>query len=326
MNPPYEITSEILHLTANITELLGQLSSLSIIKPEPKLRKQNRIKTIKSSLAIEGNTFTEEQITAILDGKKVLGPKKEIIEVKNAIQLYDKLPIFDPYNLKSVLKAHAILMNDLVVTAGMWRNKNVGVLDGTKVKHIAPKPDLVPKLMNDLFLWLKKDTTTHYLLKGAIVHYEIEFIHPFEDGNGRMGRFWQTLLLAKNNPIFEYLPIESLIEKKQKEYYQVLEKCDKAGKSTLFIEFMLSIIKDTLSQYIGETKHTIITEENRLEKAKTIFKTRSFSRKDYMLVFKTISPATASRDLKSAVDKKILRKTGDKNNTIYRFTLSAAPT
>ncbi len=319
MNPPYEITSEILHFTAGITELLGQLNALSIIKPEPRLRKQNRIKTIKSSLAIEGNTFTEEQVTAILEGKRVLGPKKEIIEVQNAIQLYAKLSSFELCDLKSFLKAHAILMKDLVVTAGLWRSKNVGVLDGTKVKHVAPKPELVPKLMNDLFLWLKNDKTTHYLIKGAILHYEIEFIHPFEDGNGRMGRFWQTLLLAKNNSIFEYLPIESLIEKRQKEYYQVLEKCDKAGKSTLFIEFMLLIIKDTLAKYIAETKHTIITVADRLEKSKSIFKAISFSRKDYMVVFKTISPATASRDLKYAVDKKILKKTGDKNNTIYRF-------
>lgn len=319
MNPPYEITPDILHLTANITELLGQLGFLSIIKPEPKLRKQNRIKTIKSSLAIEGNTFTEEQITAILDGKRVLGSKKEIVEVQNAIQLYANLSSFEPCDLKKFLKAHAILMKDLVPTAGRWRHKNVGVLDGTKVKHIAPNPNLVPKLMNDLFLWLKNDKKTHYLLKGAIVHYEIEFIHPFEDGNGRMGRFWQTVLLAKNNSIFEYLPIESLIEKKQKEYYLVLEKCDKAGNSTLFIEFILAIIKETLEKYIAETKHTIITGDDRLEKAKTIFKTSSFSRKDYMVAFKTISPATASRDLRSAVDKKLLKKTGDKSNTVYRF-------
>jgi Fic family protein len=319
MNPPYELTSKILRQTADIAGLLGSLDALNIVKPEPKLRKQNKIKTIKSSLAIEGNSFTEDQITAILEGKRVLGPKKEVLEVKNAIDLYDNITRFDPYDLKSCLKAHQILMKDLIGTAGLWRDKNIGVLDGTNVKHIAPKPSFVPKLMNDLFLWLKNDINAHYLIKGAIVHYELEFIHPFEDGNGRMGRFWQTLLLTKNNPLFEYLPIESLIEKRQKDYYAILEKCDKAGSSTLFIEFMLEIIKDTLDKYIGEIKNATITVNDRLEKARTVFALDHFSRKDYMLLFKTISTATASRDLKYGTDKKLLKKQGDKNNSKYTF-------
>lgn len=319
MNPPFELTSQILNLTAAISELLGQFRSLTSVKPEPKLRKQNKIKTIKSSLAIEGNSFTEEQITAILEGKRVIGPKREIIEVKNANLLYDNLLAYNPYDLKSCLKAHKILMKDLVESAGAWRNKNVGVLDGTKVKHIAPKPDIVPKLMHDLFAWLKHDKDTHYLIRGPIVHYEIEFIHPFEDGNGRMGRFWQTVLLAKNMPIFEYIPIESLIEKKQKEYYLVLERCDKAGKSTLFIEFILSIIKQTLEDYFKDIKETNITVTDRLECAKEFFKKSSFSRKDYMLIHKTISSATASRDLKVGLDQGSLSKSGDKNHTKYSF-------
>ena len=319
MNPPFELTSKTLNLTAEISELLGQFRGLASIKPEPKLRRQNKIKTIKSSLAIEGNSFTEEQITAILEGKRVIGPKREIIEVKNANQLYDNLLIYNPYDLKSCLKAHHILMNDLVDSAGSWRNKNVGVLDGTKVKHIAPKQDLVPKLMHDLFYWLKNDKDTHYLIKGAIVHYEMEFIHPFEDGNGRMGRFWQTLLLAKNMPIFEYIHIESLIEKKQKDYYLVLEQCDKAGKSTLFIEFMLSIIKQTLKDYFMDIKDTTITVTDRITSAKESFKKSSFSRKDYMLIHKTISSATASRDLKYGLTQGLLNKSGEKNNTKYCF-------
>lgn len=319
MSPPFELTSKILNLTAEISELLGRFRSLTSVKPEPKLRKQNKIKTIKSSLAIEGNSFTEEQITAILEGKRVIGPKREIIEVKNANLLYENLLDYSPYDLKSCLKAHHILMNDLVESAGSWRNKNVGVLDGTKVKHIAPKPDFVPKLMHDLFQWLKNDKDTHYLIKGAIVHYEMEFIHPFEDGNGRMGRFWQTLLLAKNMPIFEYIPIESLIEKKQKDYYLVLEKCDKAGKSTMFIEFMLLIIKQTLEDYFKDIKDATITVSDRLNSAKGSFKNGLFSRKDYMLIHKTISSATASRDLKVGLDQGLLSKSGDKNNTRYNF-------
>ena len=319
MSPPFELTSKILNLTAEISDILGQFRSLTSEKPEPKLRKKNKIKTIKSSLAIEGNSFTEEQITAILEGKRVIGPKREIIEVKNANQLYENLFDYHPYDLKSCLKAHSILMKELVDSAGSWRNKNVGVLDGTKVKHIAPKPELVPTLMHDLFHWLKNDNDTHYLIKGAIVHYEIEFIHPFEDGNGRMGRFWQTLLLAKNRPIFENIPIESLIEKKQKDYYLVLVQCDKAGKSTLFIEFMLDIIHQSLEEYFKDIKATTITVTDRLNSAKASFMKGLFSRKDYMLIHKTISTATASRDLKVGLDQGFLSKSGDKNNSKYSF-------
>jgi len=290
-----------------------------VVKPSPKLRKQNKIKTIKSSLAIEGNTFHEEQITAILEGKKILGSKKEITEVKNALKLYENIFTFDLAKQKNFLKAHEILMTDLVESAGKFRTKNVGVLDGTKVKHIAPKPNLVPKQIEELLSWLKKDKETHFLIKSAILHYEIEFIHPFEDGNGRMGRFWQTLLLSKDDPVFEYLPIESLIEKDQQIYYQVLEKCDRSGKSTLFIEFMLDIIKKTLDQFLKELRNAIVTAETRLEKAKEIFLKQKFSRKDYMTAFKNLSTATASRDLKKGVEKKLLTKEGDKNNTIYRF-------
>ena len=219
MIPPFKITNKMLKLTADISSLLGKFDILNIVRPKPKLRKQNKIKTIKSSLAIEGNTFTEEQITAILEGKRVIGSKKEITEVKNALELYDNLNKFNPYNTKSFLKAHKILMKDLISSAGKWRNKNVGILDGSNVKHVAPKPIFVSKLVSELFNWLKTEKDTHFLIKSAILHYEIEFIHPFEDGNGRMGRFWQTLYLSYNEAILGYLPVESLIEQKQKKYY-----------------------------------------------------------------------------------------------------------
>lgn len=322
MKPPYDITPQILKTVADITELLGKLSGLVIIKPEIKLRKSNRIKTIKSSLAIEGNTFTEEQITAILEGKRVLGPTKEITEVQNAIRLYADFSKFNSYKLKDFMAAHGILMNKLVKTAGQWRNSNVGVLAKTHVVHIAPKPIFVPKLMADLFDWLKKDTATHYLIRAAVAHYEIEFIHPFEDGNGRMGRFWQSVLLTAHNPIFEYLPVESLIEKKQRQYYQVLEKCDHTGRSTSFIEFILKVIKETLSEYAGQISGATITGQDRLDRARQEFTGVYFSRKDYLLLFKTISTATASRDLQKGVEQKILQKTGNGNNTLYKFLKS----
>ncbi|MDR1453823.1 MAG: Fic family protein [Candidatus Margulisbacteria bacterium] len=319
MRPPYEITPQILKSTAEITELLGSLSGALIAKPDIKLRRRNRIKTIKSSLAIEGNTFTEEQITALLDGKRVLGSPREITEVQNALKLYADLPRYRPDKIKDFLSAHGVLMRGLVKSAGRWRSVNVGVVSGTKVIHVAPKPLFVPKLMQDLFDWLKIDKATHYLIKGAVVHYEIEFIHPFEDGNGRMGRFWQSALLTAHNSIFEYLPVESLIEQKQQQYYRVLEKCGQQGRSTLFIEFILQTLKESLAEYAGQISGATSAIADRLAKAAEVFQKNNFSRKDYLTLFKTISTATASRDLSQGVQQNLLQKSGDKNNTRYKF-------
>jgi Fic family protein len=296
MTPRYQISSKILNLISEISRILGKLDSLTKTIPEPKLRKKNRIRTIKATLAIEGNTFTEEQITAILENKKVLGSKKEIIEVKNAIALYEKIDSFKPESIKSFLEAHSILMKDIIESSGKFRSKNVGVLKGQIVKHVAPKPSMVQELMGNLFDWSKKEIELHVLIKSCIVHYEIEFIHPFEDGNGRMGRFWQSVILAKFNPIFKFVPIESLIEKNQQKYYESLEKSDKSGNSTPFIEFMLMTILESISEFDSETKGVVVTSEDRLIKAKENFGTKPFSRKEYMEFFKSISSATASRE------------------------------
>lgn len=319
MNPPYKITPKINNLVANISKLLGQLEATTLSIPNPQLRKKNRIRTIKSTLAIEGHTFTEDQITAVLENKRVLGTEKELIEVQNVIQLYDSLDDFKSDRAKDFLKAHGILMKDLLSTAGKYRSKNVGVLAGTKVKHLAPKPNIVPELMGNVFQWINKEKETHALILSSIVHYEIEFIHPFEDGNGRMGRFWQALILKECDEFFRYVPIESLIEKNQKDYYLSLEKADKSGESTVFIEFILKAIKASLeemsAELIGETK----TFDDRVEKASSHFRQRLFSRKDYMELFKNISSATASRDLKDAIEKGSLEKVGEKNQTKYKF-------
>ncbi len=319
MKPPYTINSNILNLISEISKLLGRLNYVSLVAPEPKLRRKNRISTIKATLAIEGNTFTIDQITAILDNKKVIGSKKEIIEVQNAIELYENMDHFKIDSSKSFLKAHDQLMKNLIKNSGKYRAKNVGLLKGTIVKHVAPRPIMVPELMNKLFQWIKEEKDLHYLIKSSIAHYEIEFIHPFEDGNGRMGRFWQSLMLAKNDPIFKYVPIESLIEKNQNIYYESLEKCDKQGDSTLFIEFMLNIIFESLKDFDSETIGIISTPQDRLVKACEHFSKKLFSRKEYMELFKTISSATASRDLKEALDLKIINKTGIKNQTRYKF-------
>lgn len=319
MTPPYKITPNVLNLISEISRILGKLDSLTISIPEPKLRKKNRIRTIRATLAIEGNTFSEEQITAILENKKVLGNKKDITEVKNAIGLYDEIDSFRPESISSFLNAHSRLMKGLIQGPGKFRSKNVGVLKGQIVKHVAPKPVIVPELVGKLFDWVKKEKELHLLIKSCIVHYEIEFIHPFEDGNGRMGRFWQSVMLTKLNPVFKYVPVESLIEKNQQKYYDSLEKSDKVGDSTPFIEFMLSVILDSISEFDSETKGVIVTFENRLEKAREHFGQNPFSRKEYMELFKSISSATASRDLKIGVVSKILKVVGEKNQTRYKF-------
>jgi len=317
MKPPFKITSTITNLIAEISKLLGSLEATTLNIPGPKLRKKNKIKTIKSTLAIEGHTFTEDQITAVLENKKVLGSSKEVLEVKNAIELYEMIDQFESHKTSDFLKAHKVLMKGLVDNAGKYRAKNVGVFSGTKVKHIAPKPIFVSELITNTFSWMKKEKELHPLILSSIIHYEIEFIHPFEDGNGRMGRFWQALILKEYDKFFKYVPVESLIEKNQIKYYKALEMSDKAGDSTAFVEFMLIVIKESLIEMSSELMGITNTYEDRLSKGRDYFKDKQFSRKDYMGLFKNISSATASRDLKDGVAQKILTKNGQKNPGSY---------
>jgi len=317
MKPPYQITDNILKLVISISERLGEISATHLYKPPTELRKKNRIKTIQSSLEIEGNTLTEEQITALLDDKRVIAPQKDIVEVQNAIKVYERLRTFNPNKLTDLKKAHAILMQGLIEDAGKLRTKNVGIVKGSKVEHLAPGGDMVKGLMNDLFNYLKTDKDI-LLIKSCVFHYEFEFIHPFLDGNGRMGRLWQTLILMQKYPVFEYLPVESLIKENQEEYYKVLSMSDKSGHSTSFIEFMLNIILQALENLLKAQNRTLTTQD-RIELYKDIIKANQFSRKDYLQNFKDISQATASRDLKWAVTQNILIKTGDKRLTKYQF-------
>ena len=217
MNPPYEITSSILKLITSISEKIGEVNANLLNKPSPKLRKQNRIKTIHSSLKIEGNTLTEEQITALLENKRVIGPKKDVVEVLNAIKIYENLENYSPFSEKSFLKAHLNLMEGLIEQPGKYRKQGVGIVKGSKVEHLAPPFDNVPYLMKDLFKYLKESDEIE-LIKSCVFHYEMEFIHPFLDGNGRMGRLWQTLILMEKYPLFEFLPFETLISNDQKKY------------------------------------------------------------------------------------------------------------
>ncbi len=210
MNPPYEITPDILRAITSISEKIGEINATYLNKPLPKLRKQNRIKTIHSTLKIEGNSLTEEQITALLEKKRVIGPKKDILEVLNAIEIYENLDKYNPNKEESFLRAHRDLLKNLMEDAGKYRKQSVGIVKGSKIEHVAPPFGNVPYLMKDLFKYLKSSEEIE-LIKSCVFHYEIEFIHPFLDGNGRMGRLWQTLILMKKYPIFEFLPFETMI-------------------------------------------------------------------------------------------------------------------
>lgn len=315
MKPPYEITFLILKYVSSISEKIGEVNAKYLIKTNPKLRKQNQIKTIHSSLSIEGNTLSIEQVTAILENKRVVGSQKDITEVLNALEVYKDIKYLKYHSEKDFLKAHKILMTNLIENSGKYRTKGVGIVKGSKVEHIAPPYENVPFLMKDLFQYLK-DKSEISLIKSCVFHYEMEFIHPFIDGNGRMGRLWQTLILMEEYSVFEYLPFETLISKNQAEYYNSLSISDKEGKSTKFIEYMLNIIDKSLSELL-ENSLKKLSDEDRIQIFVEIFK-EEFTRKDYLIYFKDLSSATASRDLRKAVENGIISKQGDKKTTTYR--------
>lgn len=322
MKPPYTITDKIVVLLASISEKIGEINATHLYKPATELRKKNRIITIQSSLEIEGNTLTEKQITALLENKRVLVPQKDILEVQNAIKVYEQFNTFNPFQLKDLEKAHAILMNGLIDNAGKLRTTNVGIVKGSKVEHITPSGTMLKGLMKDLFEYLKKDKDL-ILIKSFVFHYEFEFIHPFIDGNGRMGRLWQTLILMQQYPVFEYLPVESLIKQKQSDYYNKLSEFDKKGNLTPFIEFMLEIISESLDGLL-QSKSVTLHKEDRIHLFKEKIGKNTFSRKDrkdYMQNFKNISAPTASRDLKWAVEQKLLTRFGALRLTEYQFKL-----
>lgn len=317
MKPPYDITPLILDLVASVSEKLGEVKSVYLMKPPAELRRRNRIRTIQSSLEIEGNTLSLDQVTALLDDKRVLAPAKDILEVRNAIEVYNHMAEFKPYSIESLCFAHNILMDGLIDNAGRLRSSNVGVAKGSEVVHVAPPSDMVRPLLSDLFKYVKTDKDLA-LIKSCVFHYEFEFIHPFADGNGRMGRLWQTVILRQYNPVFEYLPIETLIKKRQAEYYNVLGASDSKGKSTIFIEFMLSVINDSLEELL-QSQNVSLTSTDRIEVFRQQIGNNQFSRADYIRHFKNISTATASRDLKRAVTTQILEKIGDGRMTQYSY-------
>lgn len=245
--PPFHMTDKITNLISEISEQVGRVTVLSHGNLNPHLRKENRIRTIHSSLAIEHNSLSLEQVTAIIDGKHILGNPNEIKEVQNAYETYEMMLKLNPASVDDLLKAHKTMMNGLIPGNGRFRSGDVSVFDGDVVVHMAPPANLVPGQIHDLFAWYQ-NSKMHPLIKSAIFHYEFEFIHPFVDGNGRMGRMWHSLLLGQWKELFYWLPIEELIRTRQKEYYDALGKSDKETDSSAFVELMLEIIADTLKQ------------------------------------------------------------------------------
>ena len=317
LSPPFKITNEILNFVYEIGELVGKISAEKEFEKNLTLRRENRIKTIYSSLAIEQNTLTLKQVTDVINGKRVLAPPKDIKEVQNAYEIYERLEELDENSVKDLLLAHKIMTSELIKESGRFRSKNAGVYQGDKLIHMGTLPEYIPELINNLFLWLK-NSKEHPLIKAAVFHYEFEFIHPFQDGNGRIGRLWHSLILSKWKKIFAWLPIESLVQKYQKEYYIAINNSNRNGESTEFILFMLRIINETLIELIETEKMTDkltgkMTDKNE-ERTKLVIKylnqNNSINNKDAKNLL-DISEATARRFLNKLVKENILEAVGE---------------
>lgn len=259
--PPYRITSRIVYLISEISEALGALTALHGASMQPRLRRKNRIQTIHASLAIENNTLSLDQTTAVIDGKKVLGPPREIQEVHNALRAYDAMPSWTPSSRADLLAAHGLLMAGLSEEAGVFRRGNVGVFAEDRMVHMAPPARRIPDLMEALLTWLR-DTEEHPLVAGSVFHYELEFIHPFADGNGRMGRLWHTLILQQWKPLLAWVPVETAIHARQSEYYQALSQSDRAGDATSAVEFLLDRLRESITEVAGGTPADIPKDED----------------------------------------------------------------
>ena len=319
--PPFEITSKIIALISNISEKIGEINSLQDSPYHVKLRKENRIKTIHSSSATDTNSLSLKQTTAIIDGKRALANPNEIKEVKNSIQAYDLLLSLDPYNEKDLQKAHKLMMQDLVERNGKYRTDGVGIFDGEKVVHMAPPASRVPELMRDLFEWLKT-SDVHPLIKSCVFHYEFEFIHPFQDGNGRIGRLWQTVILKEWKEVFAWLPVETLVKENQKEYYSVLGVSDSAASSTKFIEFMLSLIINTIEEIIKAeekvTKKVTIKVTINQQKIIDVIKKNPYVTQEELADILGITKKSVTVNMKKLQENGLIKRIGANKNGYWQ--------
>ena len=312
--PPFEITAKAINL---ISEISAQLERFSIAMEQGdsvQLRKINRMKTIHGTLAIEGNSLSEEQVTALIEGKPVIAPMREIQEVRNAILAYEQFMKFDPYSTDDLLKAHGIFALGLVDNPGHFRKGGVCVMGRDGISHVAPPAHRVPFLISDLFEWVKK-SEDHILIKSSVFHYEFEFIHPFPDGNGRMGRFWQSRLLAEWNPVFEYLPIENMIRENQADYYKAIERSTDENDSGIFAEFMLQTILDAIKKHKKKVtaKVTVKVTVNQ-EKIISAIKENSYITQEELSKIVGIAGKNIKENMKKLQEHGIIRRVGaDKN-------------
>ena len=321
--PPFEITNQMIDYIAEIAELVGNLNVTNRLTANPTLRRSNRIRTIHGSLAIEQNTLSLEQVTAVLNGKRVLAPPKDIAEVKNAYEIYERLDELDPYSVDDLLIAHGIMTRGLVEESGMFRTRPVGVVDSEgHVLHFGTLPQYVPDLVMELLEWAKT-SEVHMLIRSCVFHYELELIHPFADGNGRVGRLWHTLLLSKWNPVFAWLPVESIIHDRQQEYYDAINASNDAGESTPFIGFMLSAIKASLIEAInlndemsdGKIDKTTL----RWNKIQEYLQTHDYIMNADVRELCGVSAATANRILANMTMERILAKFRIKSHWAYKL-------
>lgn len=323
--PPFQITNAIIDHVAEIAELVGKLSLSGHLSSNPTLRRTNRIRTIHGSLAIEQNTLSLEQVTAVLNGKHVLAPPKDIAEIKNAYEIYERLDELDPYSVDDLLTAHGIMTRGLVEESGVFRSRPVGVVDQEgHVLHFGTLPQYVPGLVEELLGWTK-NSDLHMLIRSCVFHYELELIHPFADGNGRVGRLWHTLLLSKWNPAFAWLPVESIIYDNQQDYYAAINASNDAGESTVFIEFMLSAIKASLIEAIGSSDAISDAMKDkaaiRWSKIEGYLTTHPFIMNADVRDLCGVSAATANRILAGLVEEGKLVKCREGGHWAYRFSL-----
>lgn len=309
--PPFEINEKIMSDVIEIAELVGKVSVNNNITTNPVLRKSNRIRTIYSSLAIEQNILDMEQVTAVLSGKHIIAPPKDIAEVKNAYEIYECMDSLNPYSIDDILKTHSIMVKGLVDEAGEFRSRPVGVVDSNgNILHFGTLPQYVPSLVQELLAWVE-NSNFHMLIKSCVFHYEFELIHPFSDGNGRIGRLWHTRLLSEWNPIFTWLPIESIIHDNQKEYYDAINLSNQNGESTVFIEFMLSVIKQALKETSSVSENVTqpkAKHDVRLDKIFRFLENHEYIMNNDVQRLLNVSSATATRILTNFTKSGILEK------------------
>ena len=309
--PPFEINEKIMSDVIEIAELVGRVSITKQLSLNPTLRRTNRIRTIYSSLAIEQNTLDIDQVTAVLSGKHIIAPPKDIAEVKNAYEIYECMDSLNPYSIDDILKAHSIMVKGLVNECGEFRSGQVGIVDNNgKILHFGTLPQYIPKLVSELLEWVET-SNIHMLIKSCVFHYEFELIHPFADGNGRIGRLWHTLLLSKWNSLFAWLPIESIIHDNQKEYYDAINNSNSNGESTAFIELMLSVIKQALLEASEVTIPSYTTNNKndlRLNKINEFLNTNEYIMNNDVQNLLNVSSATATRILTSLANSGKLKR------------------